>query len=339
MHLTGTGTVLGTPAYMAPEQAQGAKHVTAAADQYAVGAILFHALSRALPHHADSYAAMLVAIVSQPPRDLRELRPDLDPPLCAVVMRALARDPAARYPTLDALRDALRPFVALDAPAPAQTRNAERANTNTAQNTTPSRPSVPTQQPALILSGGPPRPVAPMSIPGNTPPPAPPRSSSGLAGAAVVVALAAVTMLALAVGLTLRAPTAPRPVAAPARPDVPAPSAPREFVTFSIDVTPATATILLDGEPIGNGHAEVLRPRDGVRHQLMLRAPGHAVMTDVLVASADARVSRVLSAVDVPRPPRPPAAPQPAPQPAPPPAPQPAPPDLRHPHIDRRLPF
>ena len=341
VHLTGTGTVLGTPAYMAPEQAQGAKNVTAAADQYAVGVILFHALSRALPHHADSYAAMLVAIVSQPPRELRDLRPDLDPALCAVVMRALARDPAARFPTLDALRDALRPFLSLDAPAPAQPRNAERGNTNTAQNTTPSRPSVPTQQPALILSGGPPRPVPPMALPGNTPAPLPPRSSPALAGVAVVVALAAVTMLALAVGLSLRAPAAPRPVAAPARADVPTPSAPREFVTFAIDVSPAAAAILLDGEHIGNGHAEVLRPRDGARHQLMLRAPGHTVMTDVLVASADARVSRVLSAVDVPRPPRAVTAPapSPSPSPSPPPAPPPAPPDLRHPHIDRRLPF
>ena len=117
--------------------------------------------------------------------------------------------------------------------------------------------------------------------------------------------------------------------------------APREMVTFAIDVQPPSATITLDGELIGNGHAEVMRPRDGARHQLVLAAPGHAVVTDVLVASADARVSRVLASLEVPRPPRPVTVfvPSPTPQPTIAPARPPPPPDLRHPSIDRRIPF
>ena len=54
------------------------------------------------------------------------------------------------------------------------------------------------------------------------------------------------------------------------------------------------AEITLDGVVVGHGHAELLRPRDGHRYQLRLSYPGHGDVTDVLVASTDARVSRVL---------------------------------------------
>ncbi|MEZ4407043.1 MAG: protein kinase [Polyangiales bacterium] len=112
--LTATGMILGTPAYMAPEQALGSKDVTPAADQYSVAAILFEGLTGRVPHQADTYPAMLVAIVSQPPADLRALRPDLDPALATTVMRALNFDPAKRYESLAAFREALRAFRHLD---------------------------------------------------------------------------------------------------------------------------------------------------------------------------------------------------------------------------------
>lgn len=343
MNLTGTGTVLGTPAYMAPEQAQGAKAVTAAADQYAVGAILFHALSRTIPHMADTYPAMLVAIVSQPPQELSALRPDLDPALCAVVMRCLARDPTHRWPDIEALRAALRPFHHLDAPAPARAVSSvmERAAGASSTAGGSGRPSVPTQQPAIVVSGGAPRPVAPRPLPEVTLTPRA-RTSRSLAGITVAAVIAALAMLALAVALTLRPPTAPPPIV-PLRASPDAGRAPpREMVTFAIDVQPPIASITLDGELIGNGHAEVMRPRDGTRHQLVLAAPGHAVVTDVLVASADARVSRVLGALDPPRAPavRPVPVQVQIPSPTPTPTIAPAPrPDLRHPSIDRRIPF
>ena len=115
-------------------------------------------------------------------------------------------------------------------------------------------------------------------------------------------------------------------------------------MTFRIDVDPPNASITLDGALVGQGHAEVLRPRDGRRYQLRLSAPGRANVSDVLVASADARVSRVLAPMialptappSTPRSPSvspPPSAPSP-----PPPAPHP-PGDRRHPVIDRNNPF
>ncbi|MDB4928859.1 MAG: Serine/threonine protein kinase PrkC, regulator of stationary phase, partial [Myxococcaceae bacterium] len=109
--LTATGMILGTPAYMPPEQATGgSKNVTPAADQYALGAILYEALTGSVPHQADSYPAMLVAIVTGPPPDIRHLRPDLDPALAAAIMRALAYEPSQRFSSLYEMRDALAPF-------------------------------------------------------------------------------------------------------------------------------------------------------------------------------------------------------------------------------------
>ena len=108
--LTGTGAMLGTPAYMAPEQARGAT-VDHRADIYAVGATMYQALAGRLPHDAPSFPAMLFAIVEQSPEPLSRLRPDVPPGLVAVVERAMAKDPDARYPSAEAMRAALAPYL------------------------------------------------------------------------------------------------------------------------------------------------------------------------------------------------------------------------------------
>ncbi len=108
--LTGTGAMLGTPAYMAPEQARGGT-VDHRSDIYAVGATMYQALSGRLPHDAPSFPAMLFAIVEQAPEPLSRLRPDLPPGLVAVVDRAMAKSPEARFPSTEAMRAALAPFL------------------------------------------------------------------------------------------------------------------------------------------------------------------------------------------------------------------------------------
>jgi serine/threonine-protein kinase len=92
--ITSTGTMLGTPAYMAPEQARGGA-IDYRADLYALGACLYHALSGGLPFSATSAPAMLFAIVEQQPEPLARLRPDLPPGLCAIVARRWRRSRAA----------------------------------------------------------------------------------------------------------------------------------------------------------------------------------------------------------------------------------------------------
>jgi len=307
VQLTGTGMILGTPAYMAPEQARGARDVTPAADQYALGAILYQALSGQIPHQADTYPAMLIAIVSGPPVDLGHVRPDLDPALTALVMRALHPDPAARFASVAALRQALRPFRGdLDA----QSHGASMPPAGSLPPPAPTRPD------GTGLPLGP-RPQAVLNAP--TGPRVQPREppvagASRMPRVAALVAVTALVCAGVATALVLSKP-GPSPTAtvdaATLRPTVLDASPPRATtaqaaataavpVTFRVDVHPPTAEIYLDETLLGRGHAEVLRPRDGARHSLRLSAPDHATVTEVLVADADARVSRMLA--PLPRP-------------------------------------
>jgi CheY-like chemotaxis protein len=107
--LTQTGTVLGTPTYMAPEQARGAV-LDGRSDLYAVGAIMYEALAGVAPYTGDNYNALLFAILQGRPAPLAERRPDVDPELIAVISRAMATDPDARFQTAEEMADALGPW-------------------------------------------------------------------------------------------------------------------------------------------------------------------------------------------------------------------------------------
>jgi predicted Ser/Thr protein kinase/uncharacterized membrane protein len=93
---TADGSVLGTPAYMAPEQAEG-KELTPQVDIYAAGTMLYEMLSGRLPFEESQLTAMLVARVNGEPPDLRTVAPDVPVELADVVMRAIARRPTDRY--------------------------------------------------------------------------------------------------------------------------------------------------------------------------------------------------------------------------------------------------
>ncbi|NJM08568.1 serine/threonine protein kinase, partial [Candidatus Gracilibacteria bacterium] len=95
--LTRTGTVMGTPEYMSPEQAQGLLEVGPASDIYALGVVLYEMLTGDYPFQAETPLGMLAARLVHAPRPPRQLRPDLPLDVEAVVMRALARDPQHRY--------------------------------------------------------------------------------------------------------------------------------------------------------------------------------------------------------------------------------------------------
>ena len=116
--LTGTGAMLGTPAFMAPEQARGAVDVDARADIYAVGAMMYQALTGKLPYEAPSVPALLFAIVEKSPASLREARPDAPAELVAVVERAMAKDRDARFADAEEMRRALAPWSGLPASIP-----------------------------------------------------------------------------------------------------------------------------------------------------------------------------------------------------------------------------
>lgn len=104
---TRTGLVLGTPAYMPPEQIAGLP-VDGRADLYALGVLLFELLCARLPFEAPTLGELMQRIAREPAPDLRVLRPELPDALAALVAQALAKRPGERPPDGDAMARALR---------------------------------------------------------------------------------------------------------------------------------------------------------------------------------------------------------------------------------------
>lgn len=109
--LTESGALIGTPVYMSPEQASDPKSVDQRADVYALGVILFEMLTGTVPFRSTRLSALLVEIAKGTPIALRDVRPELPAALAAVVSRAMAKEPAARYPDVESLAHALEPFA------------------------------------------------------------------------------------------------------------------------------------------------------------------------------------------------------------------------------------
>ena len=107
-HQTKTGSLLGTPHYMAPEQAENIKKVDHRADVYSLGCILFQLLTGRVPFPGDGFGEVLVRHVREPPPLPSRLNPAVPPPLEKIVLHALAKRPEFRFASMDEFRRALR---------------------------------------------------------------------------------------------------------------------------------------------------------------------------------------------------------------------------------------
>jgi TolB-like protein/tetratricopeptide (TPR) repeat protein len=105
--VTGIGVTLGTPGYMAPEQASGEHDLDHRADIYAVGVLAYELLTGRRPFEGASIQQLLIAQAIRTPVPLLELRPDAPPLLATIVMRCLEKRPADRYESAHALLTAL----------------------------------------------------------------------------------------------------------------------------------------------------------------------------------------------------------------------------------------
>ncbi len=94
--LTALGTRVGTPAYMAPEQARGLTDLDARVDVFALGVLLYQCLTRRKPFPGDDLMAVMGKIILAEPEPIRRLRPDVPPEVAELVSQLLAKDPAAR---------------------------------------------------------------------------------------------------------------------------------------------------------------------------------------------------------------------------------------------------
>jgi beta-lactam-binding protein with PASTA domain/predicted Ser/Thr protein kinase len=104
--ITQTGSVMGTPQYLSPEQAQGFE-VTGVSDLYSIGVILYEALSGRVPFEGESAVAVAMKQVSETPQRPSSINPQVSPALDAVVMRALEKEPGNRFQSADAFIAAL----------------------------------------------------------------------------------------------------------------------------------------------------------------------------------------------------------------------------------------
>ncbi|HWO14339.1 MAG TPA: protein kinase [Polyangiaceae bacterium] len=105
--MTRTGSVMGTPYYMAPEQARGAKNLDARLDVYAAGVILYEAATGRVPFDGDTFNELLIKIVTEDSPPVRSVVPDLDAGLAEIIDKARQKNPDHRFGSAREFRDAL----------------------------------------------------------------------------------------------------------------------------------------------------------------------------------------------------------------------------------------
>jgi serine/threonine-protein kinase len=112
--LTEVGAVVGTPYYMSPEQASGARDIDGRSDLYSLGVMGYQMLAGRLPFEGESFQDVIVQHVTREPAPLAALAPDAPADLTAAVMRCLAKEPAKRWADGHSLKDAIAEYAVAD---------------------------------------------------------------------------------------------------------------------------------------------------------------------------------------------------------------------------------
>jgi serine/threonine protein kinase len=268
-NLTRTGSVMGTPSYMSPEQARGEKNVGPGTDVWAMGVVWFEALSGRCPFEGENYNELLSKILIDPAPPLRSLVANQPSGLLDVVDRTLTKDRSVR---LASMQDFLSALLTNEAIAhepwivPLRSLVASRAQQVS--------PSLSDTTPALAA----PTPlVAPNTLSvGATELRAPPDKKSFVSRALVATMGAVALVATIGVGVARFAAT-PRPAAVVQRPSdttrvVTAQR--RERYVVRVSAVPSTAQLVLDGEPLGASSMAREFEKNGQRHELRVTADG-----------------------------------------------------------------
>jgi eukaryotic-like serine/threonine-protein kinase len=249
---TRTGAVLGSPYYMAPEQARGIKNVDPRTDLYSVGTLLFECVTGRVPFDGDNFNDLMFKIALSPRPSPLEFRPDLDLDLVPIISKSIQADANSRFETAEQFRDALIAWLESKGVASVRTPELRRMTRTTPRtpghlNATPSsfNQRAPNWSDATAALEGGPTPLAGAATVGNI------ERQKSSKGPLVAMMVAVMAITAVVAALALRhepgadtaaaappspglPPTAEAPVAAPTAPAPPAAPAPP---------TPETATV------------------------------------------------------------------------------------------------
>ena len=266
--LTVSASLIGTPNYMAPEQALGAKFVDERADQYAVGAVLYEGVTGRRPHSSpdETFLGLLNSIASGEVDRPSLYAPSLPAGLEEVIAKAMERDADARFPSMRELGRALLPFASergrlLYQPAISALTSVELGDETLLDISAVTGSGT-------LATGDSTRHAYAGQTHGNSGRAPPWREPRHLVLGALAVSLIASAALILSGrGASGESPPA----------DVAGTSVVERPVKLQIDtrVTPSDAVIELDGRPVGQGRVRTTLERDGSTHGLRFTAPGY----------------------------------------------------------------
>jgi serine/threonine protein kinase len=318
---TTDGAIVGTPAYMSPEQARGLLDLDQRTDIYSMGVILYEGLAGHLPYDSPYVGDLILAIVMGGAKPLHELRPDLDPRLCDVVMKAMAQDASQRYQSARELLQAL----SVVAPISDEMLRSDRPPSNVsgrlavpfAPRPSPGAPATSLEAGGALRSG----PAAgvehgeiDLAAAGtDVVVPVWPSRKMLFGGAALAISLA---ILSAGVWLGVQrtrnqrtqevapaeapAVATPEPVASPEQPGA-------ASVSLELFGLPERASLALDGRTVVGTRFYI--PRDDREHTIRATADGFEPWSHTFLASRDLRVDVSMKAIKV----EPPVGPEPKP--------------------------
>ncbi len=325
--LTKTGTILGTPHYLAPEQARGNKDIDRRIDIWSTGVMLYEILSGHLPFDGENYNEVLSAVLLETPAPLTQVAPHVSEGLAEVVHKALSKKRDERYASVAEMMEALmpfageydeegdsivtpvRPFGKSVTPLPNKPARCELPTEIVTKDTDVIEPQAPRGTMMEALASG--------SVESPTPRPGNKSLRWSLGGAATGVAVIAAVLLfinrpaaeAIAQGggitssfeedLTVEKPAlAEPPATAPSQADVKASIIAQEpQVSLIIEGLPPEARAYLDGDPVTTSH---LLPRSDAPAQLRVEAEGYQTIEQTVVLNRDLVVYLPMRSADAP---------------------------------------
>jgi serine/threonine-protein kinase len=298
--LTGDMMMLGTPAYMSPEQARGdVKNIDERTDVYALGAVMFETLAGRPAFDGESVYAILMKIANELPPALQDYLNDVPGEIDAVLRRAMSKSPADRQPNVaefwkefkEAAHSPVQPVVTLDpTPAPHEVPMANRPRAKSSAPMT-TAPTVARRTQSTLSSGAAEVIERDLVETINAP-----RKRGVMVGVGLGLGAAVIAVLVLWNGKKKDETPAPAPAATPVAAPAPQkveptpPPAPKQ-VTIKVSGLPEGAQVTLDGQPAQN---PLVLPRGAEHHQLSLSAPGYLTRELELLADADHSVDGTL---------------------------------------------